>query len=195
MREARIGRTRTWSAVAAGAAAALWVVYMDAILGARLKPDTGLYSSGWTPRSPLGSLAGLIGGLGGVIALSAIGSGIALAVTVRKGSPIGIAIAAGAIAAWGAWPGMDAAGAALVLLAVSIPRGHLRGVCGAAAGLVHPVAGLTWLATIPATTARQKAWCALLAGGWLAFVVGALDTFATVDRYLLPGALLLAVTL
>lgn len=179
-------------------AAAAWLACTAQYLGARLVPDTALYERRgvhlWP--SPLGGLAGTIAGHLGVVTLAAIAAAscalLVCALRAQASAPLLSLPALACVPAlflWASWPSMDAPGAALVLLAVLTRRRTV----GALSGLVHPVAGLMWAATLLSRrTGLRASWLALGAAVFVALVVGELDSFTTTDRYFLPGVLLWA---
>lgn len=98
-----------------------------ALWGFRLAPDTALYSApGWSLfPSPLGRLLGTLGGSSGVVAGTVAGSMLFVVAVAAVAHELGGSARAGALFAalvppawWSIFPGVDALGASLILLAV-----------------------------------------------------------------------------
>jgi hypothetical protein len=148
--------------------------------GFKLVPDTDLYARHglhlWP--SPLGSLAGAIAGLPGLIYVSALAAGLLVLLVPRRRWRF-----AALAGYWLMFPGVDALGAVFVLLML---RSRRRGwPSWSLAALAHPVAALTsW----PLLWRRDRLGVALVAVMTIAAIVGVglYDGWTTTDRYALP---------
>lgn len=169
----------------AAAAAALLVV-LASIAGFRLNPDTAIYAArgfhAWP--APLGRLAGTVGGLPGVVGLSAVSAAVCVLLIPAGARRWGFLLVA---SYWLLFPGVDAFGAALVLVLLRSRRRWLLPVVFAA----HPVAALVgW----PALIRRRELGLALCGLLTLAVVLGIAwwsGSTSSTDRYALPLVALL----
>jgi len=164
---------------------------ISALLGAigfQLKPDASIYASGaLLPNSLLAGLAGRLGGMALLIAISAISSGLAVyLLPTRRERLLFMALSF----PWLLYTGADAVG----LVAVALLYHHrtmrywfLTGFAHAAAAVVTLPLALGWR--------RSATWAFVLAGS-LGFLFVSMDTQTDVamwehslyiSRYLLPA--------